>query len=192
MADTSDFRKGLCLEIDGEIYSIVDFQHVKPGKGPAFVRTKLKNIATQRIREITYNSGVKVTTARVERREAQYLYRDNSGYHFMDHRINEMCTLPEHLVPNKLLLKEGQDQIEITVHAESGQVLDCRLPTLVSLRVDYAEPGIRGDTVNNPLKSATLETGKELKVPLFIKTGDTIQVDTRTHEFAKREKGASQ
>ena len=118
MADTSDFRKGLCLELDGQIYTIVDFQHVKPGKGPAFVRTTLKNISTQRTQEKTFNAGVKVKTARVERRINQFLYKDPTGYHFMDSSSNELLTLPKEMIPTPELLKEGQENIELLVHQE--------------------------------------------------------------------------
>ena len=186
MANTSDFRKGLCLEIDRQIYTITDFQHVKPGKGPAFVRTTLKNIATQRTHEKTFNAGVKVQTARVERRMSQFLYHDNQGYHFMDSESNEMLTLPKNLIPTPELLKEGQENVEIVVHQETEQVLDCNLPLVVSLRVEYTEPGLRGDTVNKAMKPATLETGYELKVPLFIDTDDVIRVDTRTRTYVER------
>ena len=187
MADTSDFRKGLCVELDGQIYMIVDFQHVKPGKGPAFVRTTFKNIATQRTMEKTFNSGVKIKTARVERKNSQFLYKDGLGYHFMDSASNELITLPAKIVPTPKLLKEGQEQVELLIHQESEEVLDCKLPFIVSLEVTYTEPGLRGDTVNKALKSATLETGYKLKVPLFINIHDTIRVDTRTGAYVERE-----
>ena len=187
MADTSDFRKGLCLELEGQIYIIVNFQHVKPGKGGAFVRTTLKNIATQRTMEKTFNSGVKIKTARVERRMSQFLYKDATGYHFMDSSSNELMLLPESIIPTPKLLKEGQENVELLVHQETEQVLDCKLPVMVSLQVTYTEPGLRGDTVNKALKPATLETGFELKVPLFVDTDDVIRVDTRTSTYVERE-----
>ena len=190
MADTSDFRKGLCIELDGQIYVMVDFQHVKPGKGPAFVRTTLKNLATQRTMEKTFNSGVKIKTARVERRMNQFLYKDSLGFHFMDSTTNELLTLQPAVVPTPELLKEGQEKIEIVVHQETEQILDCNLPFIVSLKVEYAEAGIRGDTVNKPMKQAMLETGFEIKVPLFVETGDTIRVDTRTRAYVERESRA--
>lgn len=187
MADTSDFRKGLCLEMEGQVYMMVDFQHVKPGKGPAFVRTTLKNIATQRTSEKTFNAGVKIKTARVERRISQFLYKDSMGYHFMDSVSNDLLTLPGSLIPTPELLKEGQEDVEILVHQETEEVLDCKLPLIVSLKVTYTEPGLRGDTVNKALKPATVETGYELKVPLFVHTDDVIRVDTRTRTYVERE-----
>ncbi|MEM7362048.1 MAG: elongation factor P [Bacteroidota bacterium] len=188
MANTSDFRKGLCLEMDGQVYIITDFQHVKPGKGPAFVRTTLKNIATQRTHEKTFTSGVKIKTARVERRMSQFLYKDSQGYHFMDSESNEMLVLPKSLIPTPELLKEGQENVELVVHQETEEVLDCNLPLVVSLQVTYTEPGLRGDTVNKAMKPATLETGYELKVPLFINTDDMIRVDTRKGTYLERER----
>lgn len=186
MADTSDFRKGLCLELERQIYTIVDFQHVKPGKGPAFVRTTLKNISTQRTHEKTFNSGVKIKTARVERRMSQFLYKDPMGYHFMDSSSNELITLSKSIIPTPELLKEGQENVELLVHEETEQVLDCKLPFIVSLQVTYTEPGLRGDTVNKAMKPATLETGYEIKVPLFVNTDDMIRVDTRTRTYVER------
>lgn len=189
MANTSDFKKGLCIEMDGQTYTITDFQHVKPGKGPAFVRTTLKNIATQRTIEKTFTAGVKVKVVRVERRMCQFLYKDDMGYYFMDSETNEMMApLPEALIPTPELLKEGQEEVELIVHQESGEVLDCKLPFIISLQIEYTEPGLRGDTVNKAMKPATLETGYEIKVPLFIDTGDVIRVDTRTRSYVERER----
>jgi len=188
MADTSDFRKGLCIKLDGSLYTIVYFQHVKPGKGGAFVRTTLKNLTTKKTIAKTFNAGVKITTARIERRLNQFLYRDSMGYHFMNSSTNEMITLPTALIPTPRLLKEGQENIELLFHEETDEVIECKLPFIVSLKVTYTEPGIRGDTVNKALKPATLETGFELKIPLFVHIDDMIRVDTRTGTYVERVK----
>ena len=187
MASTADFRNGLCLEFNGDLYTIVEFQHVKPGKGGAFVRTKLKNIKTGRILENTFNAGVKVTTARIERRAFQYLYKDDMGYHFMDNNTYEQVMLEESMISNTALLKEGQI-VEVIYHAETETPLSCELPQFVELEVQYTEPGVKGDTATNTLKPATLETGAEINIPLFISTGEKIKIDTTTNSYIERVK----
>ncbi|MCX6352993.1 MAG: elongation factor P [Bacteroidetes bacterium] len=187
MATTADFKMGLCLEYNGDLFTIVDFQHVKPGKGPAFVRTKLKNITTGRVIDNTFNAGVKINSVRVETREHQYLYKEEAGYVFMNSDNFEQVTIPETMIDNSDLLKEGQG-VEILFHAENESPLQCNLPPFVTLEVVYSEQGLRGDTATNTLKPATLDTGAIINVPLFVNTNDLIKVDTRTRSYVERVK----
>jgi elongation factor P len=187
MATTSDFKNGLVIEYNSELYQIVDFQHVKPGKGGAFVRTKLKSLKNGRVIENTFNAGVKITTARIEKRPFQYLYHDESGYIFMNQETFEQVTLQKEMIPEYDLMKDGLE-IEITFHEETETPLYVELPSFIELEVTYTEPGLRGDTATNTLKSATLETGAEIQVPLFIDIGDMIRVDTRIRGYYERVK----
>lgn len=187
MATTADFRNGLCMEYKNDLYQIVEFQHVKPGKGAAFVRTKLKSLTTGRVLENTFTAGEKITTARVERRPAQFLYKDDMGYNFMNDETFEQIALEETLVDAPQFLKEGQS-VEIIVHAETEKVLSCELPQFVELQITYTEPGVKGDTATNTLKPATLETGAEINVPLFVDNEDLIKVDTKTSSYVERVK----
>jgi len=187
MATTADFRNGLCLEYNNDLYAIVEFQHVKPGKGGAFVRTKLKSLTTGKVIENTFNAGVKVTTARIERRPHQFLYKDDLGYHFMDSNTFEQITIQESLINGAQFMKEGQE-LDIIYHAETETPLNCELPSFVELEITYTEPGIKGDTATNTTKPATLETGAEIQVPLFINEGERIKVDTRTNSYYERVK----
>jgi len=187
MATTADFKNGLCLEFNNDLYTIVEFQHVKPGKGGAFVRTKLKSLKTGRVIENTFNSGVKITTARIERRPHQYLYSDDFGYHFMDASTFEQVGLPEELIEGHQFLKEGQE-VEVLYHAETETALSVELPSFVILKIVYTEPGIKGDTATNTTKPAKLETGAEIQVPLFINEDEVIKVDTRTNSYYERVK----
>lgn len=187
MATTADFRNGLCIEYNQGLYTIVEFQHVKPGKGPAFVRTKLKSLNTGKIIENTFNSGVKVTTARIERRPHQFLYKDDLGFHFMDSKNFEQVTLQKELIAAHELMKDGQE-VEILFHAETESPLNCDLPPFVNLQITYTEPGLKGDTATNATKPATLETGAVIQVPLFINQDEVIKVDTRTGSYSERVK----
>ena len=188
MASTSDFRNGLTLEMNHDLFTIVEFQHVKPGKGPAFVRTKLKSLRTGKVIPKTFNAGVKVDVARVERRPYQYLYKDDMGYIFM-HRDNfEQVTVPEDIISTYKFLKEGQE-VEILFHADTETPLTCDLPAYVVLEITYTEPGERGNTATNALKEAKLETGATVRVPLFVNEGEKIKVDTRSGEYSERVKG---
>ncbi len=187
MASTADFRNGLVLNYNNELHVITEFQHVKPGKGPAFVRTKLRNIKTGRVIDNTFNAGVKVETARVENRPHQFLYKDDYGFNFMDNATFEQVVIPEAMLPFADLMKEGQE-VTILVHAETEQALTAELPTTVELLVTYTEPGLRGDTANNTLKPATVETGARIQVPLFIEQDTKIRVDTRTYAYVERVK----
>ena len=177
----------MCLDIDGEYYFIVEFLHVKPGKGPAFVRTKLKNVKTGRILDKTWNSGVKVNEVRIERRPYQYSYKDDMGYNFMHTETWEEIILPGDSIEGVQFLKDG-DICEAMVHAASDTVLTCEMPVNVVLEVTYTEPGIKGDTATNTLKPATVETGAEVRVPLFINTGDRVRIDTRDGKYVERVK----
>jgi elongation factor P len=187
MATTADIRNGMCLNIDGAYFFIVEFLHVKPGKGPAFVRTKLKSVTTGRVIDRTWNSGVKVEEVRIERRPYQFLYKDDMGYNFMHPETFEQISLPGESIDGVQFLKDG-DMVEAMVHAESETILTCELPAHVTLEVTYTEPGMRGDTATNTLKAATLETGAEVRVPLFINVGEKIEVDTRTGSYIGRSK----
>ncbi len=187
MATTADIRNGLCLELNNELYAVVEFQHVKPGKGGAFVRTKLKNLKTGKVLQHTFNAGHKINPSRVERRPYQFLYKDDIGYHFMHATTFEQISIEEHLINTPELLKEGQD-VEVVYHADTETPLNCELPPFVEMEITYTEPGVKGDTATNTLKAATVETGATVNVPLFINTGEKIKVDTRTKSYAERVK----
>lgn len=188
MADTSDFRNGLCIDYNGKLYTIVSFQHVKPGKGPAFVRTKLKNIETGKVVDNTFTSGVKITTVRIERRAYQFLYKDEYGFNFMNNETFEQVSIDAKLVDSADLMREGQE-VEIVFHADKEMALQVDLPPFIEAEVTYTEPGLKGDTATNTLKPATIDTGASIMVPLFINTGDRIKVDTRDRSYSERVKG---
>lgn len=187
MATTADFRNGMVIEYNNGLYTIVQFQHVKPGKGPAFVRTKLKSLTNGRVIENTFSSGVRVNAARVERRPYQYLYKDDMGFVFMHNETFEQITINEDMVENSEFLKEG-DTCEVVVHAETENILSVDLPQFVVMEVTYTEPGLRGDTATNTLKQATIETGSIIMVPLFVETGEKIKIDTRDKSYVERVK----
>ena len=187
MATTADFRNGLVIEYNNELCTIVQFQHVKPGKGPAFVRTKLKSIKTGRVLENTFTAGVKINVARVERRPYQYLYKDDMGYHFMHNETFEQIQVDNSLIDNAEFLVEGAG-VEIVVHAETETVLTVDLPQFVVMEVTYSEPGLRGDTATNTLKQATVENGAIIMVPLFVNVGDKIKIDTGDKSYVERVK----
>lgn len=187
MATTADFKNGLCLEFNHDLFTIVEFQHVKPGKGSAFVRTKLKSLKTGRVIENTFNSGVKVVTARIERRPHQYLFSDDLGYHFMDSNTYEQVGLQKALIEGHQFLKEGQE-VDVIYHDETETPLSVELPSFVELKIVYTEPGIKGDTATNTTKPAKLETGAEIQVPLFINQDQVIKIDTRTSSYSERVK----
>jgi len=188
MASTADFRNGMCIMFKDDIYTIVQFLHVKPGKGPAFVRTKLKNVKTGRVIENTFNSGVKVDEVRVERRQYQYLYKDDMGFNFMNTETFEQISLPETMIENNDLMKEGQ-VVEIQFHAETETPLTAEMPSFVELQVTQTIEGEKGNTASSTaLKPATLETGAEIMVPMFINEGEVIKVDTRDRSYSERVK----
>ncbi len=187
MATTADFRNGLVIEYNGELHTIVQFQHVKPGKGPAFVRTKLKNMKTGRVLDNTFSSGTRVNVARVERRPYQYLYRDEIGYYFMHLETFEQIHVTEELIDGHEFLKEGEN-VEVVYHADTDTVLSVDIPQFVVVEVTYTEPGLRGDTATNTFKQATIETGGTIMVPLFVSTGDRIKIDTSSRTYIERAK----
>ena len=184
MATTADFKNGLVLNIDGQLWQIIEFQHVKPGKGPAFVRTKLKNILTGKVVDKTYNAGVRVETATVDRRDATYLYRDGADFVFMDSEDFEQHPLPESLVGDSAgFLLEG---MPVQIAFNEGAPLYLELPVTVELEVAHTEPGLQGDRSSAGTKPATLETGAEIQVPLFINIGDKLKVDSRDGSYLGR------
>ena len=187
MATTSDIRNGLCIEMNNDIFQVVEFQHVKPGKGNAFVRTKLKSLTTGKVIDHTIPAGHKVDDVRVERRKHQFLYSDDMGYHFMNTENYEQVALNESLIDHPELMKEGLE-VDILYHAEKELPLTMEMPQYIILEITYAEPGVKGDTATNTLKRATVETGAEVRVPLFINTGDLIKVDTATGAYMERVK----
>jgi elongation factor P len=187
MASTADFKNGMCLDLEGQYYYIAEFLHVKPGKGPAFVRTKLKNVTTGRVIDKTFNAGVKVDEVRIERRPYQFLYQDDMGYNFMNGETFEQVSIPKGNITGVDFLKEG-DIAEVVIHAESETILFAELPAHVILTVTYTEPGMKGDTATNATKPATVETGATVRVPLFINEGEKIRVDTRDGSYVERAK----
>lgn len=187
MATTADFRNGLVLNYNNDLYTIVEFQHVKPGKGPAFVRTKLKNIKTGKVLPNTFSAGVKVDVQRVERRNYQFLYKEGADYYFMNSEDFEQITIDESLINAPQFLKEGSTA-DIIFHAETETALLCELPANVELKIVYTEPGEKGNTATNTFKEAKLETGAIVRVPLFINNDEVIRVDTRTGDYIERVK----
>lgn len=185
MADTSDFRNGFSMIWNGNIWSIVQFQHVKPGKGGAFVRTKLRNVRTGKIVDNTFRAGEKIEAARVERRKHQFLFSDDLGLHFMNTETYEQISLPTESVPGREFIKEG-GHLDIIFHAETEKPLTTEIPASVELLVTKAEPGIKGDTATGATKPATLETGAVINVPLFVNEGDTIRVNTEKGDYITR------
>jgi elongation factor P len=185
-AATSEFRKGLKIELEGEPYIIVDFQHVKPGKGGAFVRTKLKSLITGNVIDRTYRSGEKIDTPALEEKTMQYLYQEEDTYHFMDTETYEQLVLTgEQLGDSSSFLQEN---IEVEILLHNGQPIGVELPTFVELKIVQTDPGFKGDTAAGVTKPAQLETGAVIQVPLFLNEGDTIKVNTRTGEYIERVK----
>ncbi|MBA4407932.1 MAG: elongation factor P [Bacteroidota bacterium] len=185
---TADIKNGLTIEFNDQLFQIVSFQHVKPGKGPAFVRTKLKNLKTGRTIENTFNSGVRIDVVRVERRPYQYLYQDEAGFNFMNSESFEQISIDANLIENSDLMKEGQI-VEINVHADTETPLTVELPPFVELKVTSTMAGEKGNTASsNALKPSTLETGAEMMVPMFINEDDIIKIDTRDRSYYERVK----
>jgi len=185
---TADIKNGLTIEFNDQLFQIVSFQHVKPGKGPAFVRTKLKNLKTGRTIENTFSSGVRIDVVRVERRPYQYLYQDEAGFNFMNSETFEQISIDANLIDNSDLMKEGQ-MVEINVHADTETPLTVELPAFVELRITQTMAGEKGNTASsNALKPATIETGAEIMVPMFINEDDIIKIDTRDRSYYERVK----
>ncbi len=187
MATTADIKNGMCLDIDGQYYFITEFLHVKPGKGAAFVRTKMKNVVTGRTLERTFNAGIRIEEVRIERREYQFLYQDEMGYNFMNNETFDQVSVDKNIINGVDFLKEGMI-CEVVTHAESETILYVDLPLNVALLVTYTEPGLKGDTATNASKPATLETGATVRVPLFINEGEKLKVDTRAGSYVERVK----
>lgn len=184
MISSNDFRPGVTIEIDNQVWQVVDFQHVKPGKGAAFVRCKIKNLQTGAVIERTFNAGEKVPRAHVDRRTMQYLYEDGGTYNFMDTETYDQTMLNQEQLGDSLnFLKEN---MEIAVLFFNGVVIGVELPNSVELEVIETDPGIRGDTATGGTKPAKTETGYVVKVPLFINTGDVLRIDTRTGAYIER------
>ena len=184
MATSNDLKNGIVLNIDGQLWSVIDFQHVKPGKGGAFVRTKLKNVLSGKVVDRTFNAGVKVETAPVDRRDMQYLYRDGDDWVFMDTSTYDQVTIPNAVVSdNSRWMLENQECI-VAMH--EGNALYIELPAAVELTITYTEPGLQGDRSTGGTKPATLETGAEIQVPLFIEADTRVKVDTRDGSYLGR------
>lgn len=184
MISVGDFRKGITFEMDGDIYQVLDFQHVKPGKGAAFVRTKIKNIITGSIKEITFNPNDKYPKAHIETKEMQYLYSDGELYYFMDNETYEQIPLDYEQVEDAIKYLKENDSAVIRFY--KGKAFDVQAPNFVELEVTDTEPGVKGDTATGATKPATLETGAVVLVPLFINIGDVLKVDTRSNEYLSR------
>lgn len=184
MITAGDFRNGVTFELDGQIFQIVEFQHVKPGKGAAFVRTKLKNIVTGATIERTFNPTDKMPKAHIERKDMQYLYNDGDLYHFMDTETFEQLPLGKDKVGDSLKFVKENDVVKMLSH--KGNVFGIEPPTFVELQIIETEPGFKGDTATGATKPATVETGAVIKVPLFVDNGDVIRIDTRTGEYMER------
>ena len=185
MINAQDIKNGTCIRLDGKLYYCIEFLHVKPGKGNTFMRTKLKEVVSGRVLDRRFNIGEKLEDVRVERRPFQFSYNEGDHYHFLNQETWDDVTIDKDLITGVDFLKEGM-VIEVVSDASTETVLFAALPVKVELQVTYTEPGIKGDTATNTLKPATVETGAEVRVPLFINTGETIRIDTRTGEYMER------
>ena len=184
MASTADIKNGVVLNIDGQLWSVIEFQHVKPGKGGAFVRTKLKNVVTGKVVDRTYNAGAKIDLDNVDRRDFTYLYSDGDGFVFMDATDYDQLTVPAAVVGDAAnFMLENQS---VTIALNNGNPLYVDLPASVVLEISYTEPGLQGDRSTGGTKPATVETGYEIQVPLFLETGTKVKVDTRTGDYLGR------
>ena len=184
MITAGDFRNGVTFEMDGQVVSFIEFQHVKPGKGAAFVRTKIRNVISGAVVEKTFNPTEKFPTAFIERKDMEYLYEDGELYYFMDNETYEQTPINKDVLGDNF--KFVKENMICKVLSYKGNVFGVEPPTFVKLQITQTEPGVKGDTATNVTKPATLETGAEIKVPIFINEGDTIQIDTRTGEYMSR------
>lgn len=184
MATSNDIKNGTVLNMDGQLWQVVEFQHVKPGKGGAFVRTKIKNVVTNRVNEKTFNAGAKVEITNVDRRDFQYIYRDGTDFVFLDSVDYDQITVSEATVGDAANYLLENQQVTIALH--EGVPLYVDMPASVVLEVTYTEPGLQGDRSTGGTKPATLETGFQIQVPLFLETGTKVKVDTRTGEYLGR------
>jgi elongation factor P len=187
MINSQEIKNGTCIRLEGQIYICVEFQHVKPGKGNTIMRTKLKNVTTGRVLERTFQIGFKLEDVRIERRPYQYLYEDPTGYIFMNQETYEQLPIPKEQITGVEYMKEG-DIVEVVIDTTDGSILFAEMPVKTVLRITHSEPGIKGDTATNATKPATLETGVEVRVPLFINEGELIQIDTRDGSYLQRMK----
>ena len=187
MINAQDIKNGTCIRMDGRLYFCVEFLHVKPGKGNTFMRTKLKDVVDGRVLERRFNIGEKLEDVRVERRPYQYLYAEGEDDIFMDQESYEQIPISKELVTGSAFMKEG-DVVEVVRDASTETVLYAEMPVKTELEITYTEPGIKGDTATNTLKPATLETGAEIRVPLFCNIGDKVRVDTRNGNYVERVK----
>lgn len=185
MASTSDIRNGLCIRYNHDIYKITEFLHVKPGKGPAFVRTKLKSVTTGKVLENTFSAGHKIEEVRVETHKFQFLYADTDFYHFMNTDDYSQIRLSENILDAPKLLKEGE-VVSVLINTEDQMPLSVEMPPNVILEVTTTEPGVKGNTATNATKPATVETGAEVNVPLFINEGDKIRIETDKGTYKER------
>ena len=185
MATTSDIRKGLCIKYNNDIFKIIEFLHVKPGKGPAFVRTKLKSISSGKVVDNTFSSGHKIESIRVETNKFQFLYNDNDQFHFMNTDNYEQINIDKKIIDSPELLKEGEI-VTISINSEDGMPLSVEMPASVILEIKETEPGLKGNTATNATKPAITETGARINVPLFINEGDKIKVDTDKGSYLER------
>jgi len=188
MATTADIRNGLCIKHNEKLFQIIEFQHVKPGKGPAFVRTKMRQIESGKVLDQTFSAGHKIEPVRIENRGYQYLYQEGSEFVFMNNESFEQVNIPGKMIERPLFLQEGMT-VNILFHAEEEMPLVVDLPMYIVSEVTYTEPGVKGDTATNSMKPATIATGAEVRVPLFIDNGEVIKVDTRTGIYVERVKG---
>ena len=187
MATTADFRNGLCFNYNGDPWKIESFLHVKPGKGPAFVRTKIRNLNTGRLLENTFTSGVKIDVIRIENRKYQFLYEVGNDYHLMNNDDYEQIMMQKDSIDNVQFLKEG-DNVEVLFHADKGIPISAQVPSHVLLEISFTEPGLKGNTATNTFKPAKTETGADIQVPLFINEGDRIKIDTEKGAYIERVK----
>ena len=187
MATTADFRNGLCFNYNGDPWKIESFLHVKPGKGPAFVRTKIRNLNTGRLLDNTFTSGVKIDVIRIENRKYQFLYAEGNDYHLMNNEDYEQIMMQKDFIDHVEFLKEGAN-VEVLFHADEGMPLSAQVPPHVILEITFTEPGIKGNTANNATKPATTESGATINVPLFINEGDKIKIDTESGTYIERSK----
>ncbi|MBF7091687.1 elongation factor P [Flavobacterium sp. ALJ2] len=187
MASTSDIRNGLCIKYNNDIYKIIEFLHVKPGKGPAFVRTKLRSLTTGKVLDNTFSAGHKIEDVRVETQTFQFLYAEGDDFHFMNNETFEQISLNKSILDSPGLLKEGTN-VMVQINTETDLPLSVDMPASVILEVTYAEPGIKGNTATNATKSATVETGATVNVPLFINEGDKVKIDTASGSYMERVK----
>ncbi|MCW5519505.1 elongation factor P [Aureitalea sp. L0-47] len=187
MATTSDIRKGLCIKYNNDIYKIIEFLHVKPGKGPAFVRTKLKSVTTGKVLDNTFSAGHKIEDVRVETHKFQYLYSDGDTYHFMNTEDYSQIQLQKDALDTPELMKESEI-VTVIINTEDNLPLSVEMPSNVTLEVTETEPGVKGNTATNATKPATVETGAKINVPLFINEGDKIKIDTEKGQYLERVK----